>query len=328
MASSRGSRAGCAIARTARSRPCSRASPPPWSRWSASAAKGRGARGRAGGGEGGGAGGVDWVPDALTRTRIGRDEECCRRRLRRALALAATGLARVCAEPLRARATAATACARPRGSSRRRRRLQGHRRRSERFRMQATALGKYLLYGVDRTSWRVGQPARGGRSPRAEPSERADWRVTESRRGHLHDLLARHGQGAWRRRSGRSCPSTTTAATPFSFVPAEGCAVYPEVGRRARPARRCTGAPRLRRDARPHRRPHAHDGLRVPRRQRCTAGALARVRGAVRARRLPRPLGRRTAAARCSRTCSSATPPAATTPSAGRPSRTGRTTSR
>src|SRR5215208_1817275 len=47
---------------------------------------------------------------------------------------------------------------------------------AESVRMQATALGRYLLYRPDRSFL----SAQGGRvAPAAEPSEAADWRVEE-----------------------------------------------------------------------------------------------------------------------------------------------------
>jgi microsomal dipeptidase-like Zn-dependent dipeptidase len=80
------------------------------------------------------------------------------------------------------------------------------------YRMQATTLGVYLLYGVHRDFLAQGNVFTGYRvAPATRPSRAAEWRVT--------------GTGATRF-------TITNLATgisrPIAFRPATGCAVYPE----------------------------------------------------------------------------------------------------
>ena len=82
---------------------------------------------------------------------------------------------------------------------------------AERVRMQATTLGSYLLYRPDRTF--LAAAANGSVAPAPEPSPAADWRVREA------------GGGAFAL-SPASQPSRTLLRV--RFVPARGCAVYPE----------------------------------------------------------------------------------------------------
>ena len=82
---------------------------------------------------------------------------------------------------------------------------------AERVRMQATTLGSYLLYRPDRTF--LAAAASGSVAPAPEPSPAADWRVREA------------GGGAFAL-SPASQPSRTLLRV--RFVPARGCAVYPE----------------------------------------------------------------------------------------------------
>ncbi|MFL5883736.1 MAG: hypothetical protein ACJ77M_01580, partial [Thermoleophilaceae bacterium] len=81
----------------------------------------------------------------------------------------------------------------------------------EQIRMQATALGHYLLYRPDRTF--LTSQSDGGVSPASQPSEAADWRVEEAGGG-AFTLTPMSGTGR--------------ALTGVHFTPASGCAVYPE----------------------------------------------------------------------------------------------------
>jgi hypothetical protein len=90
--------------------------------------------------------------------------------------------------------------------------------RGERFRLQATALGRYLLYGSGRDFLGYG-----GLIPRvrsqAAPSESADWTVGDG-------YVLRLGDKSLGVREGRLVLGDV--ATRFGFEPAEGCADYPE----------------------------------------------------------------------------------------------------
>ncbi len=81
---------------------------------------------------------------------------------------------------------------------------------ADRVRMQATTLGSYLLYRPDRTF--LAAQGDGGVAPAPEPSPAADWRVREAGEG-TFTLSPASGEGP-----------TLTAR----FVPATGCADYPE----------------------------------------------------------------------------------------------------
>ncbi len=94
------------------------------------------------------------------------------------------------------------------------------------FRMQATALGSYLLYGPDTrmpSARNTGQVL-----PSAKADASADWVVTEG--GSALDLAnvstGRHLTVAWTGRLGQSDQATAR----WRFEPAEGCAVFPELG--------------------------------------------------------------------------------------------------
>src|SRR5256885_1714760 len=81
---------------------------------------------------------------------------------------------------------------------------------AQQVRMQATALGRYLLYRPDHTS---GAAQTGGGGARAkDPSRGADWRVDDAGGG------AFTPPPMW---GGRSLANVR-------FAPATGCAVYPE----------------------------------------------------------------------------------------------------
>ena len=88
----------------------------------------------------------------------------------------------------------------------------------ERFRLQATALGRYLLYGSGRDFLGYG-----GLIPRvqsqASPSESADWTIEDG-------YTLRLGDKALGVQDGRLVLSDV--ATRFGFEPATGCADYPE----------------------------------------------------------------------------------------------------
>ena len=198
---------------------------------------------------------------------------------------------------------------------------------AEGFRMQATRLGSYLFYGRDRDFMAAGLPRCRSR-PRPAPSPDADWQVDDAAGGAVHGHAARPRtrRSAWRR---AACvlvdPGERRAPSPSSPLRAARCT------RRSRPRRTGTAVHEphaVGRGQGHHRRPHARDGLRVPRRQRALRQAVVTVRRAVRARRLPRPLGRQRLRRGARERASTATRRAATTRSAGRRSRTGRTTSR
>ena len=86
----------------------------------------------------------------------------------------------------------------------------GRRAGAEQVRLQATALGRYLLY---RAGPHVPRRAGGRRvAPAPEPSPAADWRVEEAGGGAFTLAPLRRRRDADRVR----------------FAPAEGCADYPE----------------------------------------------------------------------------------------------------
>ena len=93
---------------------------------------------------------------------------------------------------------------------------------AERLRLKATTLGSYLLYRPDRTF--LAAQADGSVAPAAQPSPAADWRVADA-------------AGATFALSPASQPGR--ALLRVRFVPASGCAVYPEADLDARgtPAR-------------------------------------------------------------------------------------------
>jgi hypothetical protein len=98
------------------------------------------------------------------------------------------------------------------------------------IRMQATALGRYLLYRPDRTF--VAAQDDGSVSPASAPSEAADWRVKKVGRN-LFSLsplsaadrvLSVSGNG----KGTLAAASTAGNAGHIRFTKAKGCAVYPE----------------------------------------------------------------------------------------------------
>ena len=192
---------------------------------------------------------------------------------------------------------------------------------AERFRLQATDLGTYLLYGRARDFLAADGS---GTETAAEPSTAAEWRLTgNGRRGFVLRSLADNRVLSVARNggaltvgggSGRAEPLPLRQGRRLPALPGGG-----DQRGRALAARQDL----LRERARAGRRPHAHDGLRVPRRRRPLRSPLAPLRRPLRAASTASTTRPATAAGRCSRTCSSAARPAATTRSAGRPSATG-----
>jgi hypothetical protein len=90
------------------------------------------------------------------------------------------------------------------------------------LRLQATALGNYLLYGK-RGDFLTASDG-GSVGPTAAPSEQGDWRVDV--KGEAFTLTLPSGKALATDASG----ALVAAAAPgaFSFVKADGCAVYPE----------------------------------------------------------------------------------------------------
>ena len=142
---------------------------------------------------------------------------------------------------------------------------------AEPFRMQATDLGRYLLYGTRRaTSSRSTATAS---PPAAEPSDDADWTVREARRRRSRSSTSFAGRalgGRRGRRAGRGRARRGDDAS--SFVEADGLPGVPggRAQRRGRPGQRLAG---LRRGRGTCRGPHARDGVRVPRRHARTAAS-------------------------------------------------------
>ena len=88
---------------------------------------------------------------------------------------------------------------------------------------QATGLGSYLLYGVDRTFLAASDA--GGASWVAAPSPAADWTVRKAGRGRFTFTLA-DGRSL-RRTSGGFA---TGSAQPLALRRTSGCTAFPEVG--------------------------------------------------------------------------------------------------
>ena len=160
----------------------------------------------------------------------------------------------------------------------------------------------------------------------AEPSDRAEWEVDESGDGFSITSIS----------AAKPLAANADGTLASAAAPKRGVRVRD--GRRAAPTTRRSTSARsaspaggetpVRRGLGPRRRPHAHDGLRVPRRRGRTAASPGTAT-ARRTRSSTAPTTAGTAAARCSRTRS---PAARRTDarhrSAGRPSRTGRRTTR
>ena len=103
----------------------------------------------------------------------------------------------------------------------------------QRFRMQATALGSYLLYGADRDFLANGkQPAVPGLpvgvkeriQGEASPSDSGDWRVRPA--GGAFTLSLAGGRALAVGDGGALV--LADQGTPFTFTRAQGCAAYPE----------------------------------------------------------------------------------------------------
>jgi hypothetical protein len=98
------------------------------------------------------------------------------------------------------------------------------------MRMQATALGRYLLYRPDGTF--LAAQGDGSVSPASDPSPAADWRVEPAGSG-LFTLSPQSASGRVLTVSGGGAgsladPAAAGDAARIRFVPANGCAAYPE----------------------------------------------------------------------------------------------------
>ena len=96
----------------------------------------------------------------------------------------------------------------------------------EAFRMQATRLGSYLFYGRDRDFMARGALGNVAPAPGAGPD--ADWQVNNAGGGAFTILLPSRNQ-ALTVAAGRLALTDPADAGVFTFEPAQGCAVYPEV---------------------------------------------------------------------------------------------------
>jgi hypothetical protein len=97
---------------------------------------------------------------------------------------------------------------------------------AEGFRMQATRLGSYLFYGRARDLMAAG--LLGGVNPATGAGPDADWRVDNAAGGAFTITLPSRNK-ALGVKLGRLALVDPGAATAFTFEPAQGCAVYPEV---------------------------------------------------------------------------------------------------
>ena len=138
------------------------------------------------------------------------------------------------------------------------------------------------------TSWR---PACSARSPPASGAgPDADWRVDNAAGGAFTIVLPSQNK-ALGVAAGRLVLTDPAGAGAFTFEPAQGCAVYPEVetSRHRQAVHEPDAVGRGEGHDRP---PPARHGVRVPRRQGALRQAVVSLRRALRARRLPRPPGR------------------------------------
>ena len=113
---------------------------------------------------------------------------------------------------------------------------------AERFRMQATALGKYLFYGTARDFLAFDGGGVPGAAPSsvvqaAEPSGRADWTVDGREADGFTVVSHETDQALGVAGDGALVPVARDQAARFAFVAADGCPAYPEVDLSA------TGAP-------------------------------------------------------------------------------------
>jgi hypothetical protein len=96
----------------------------------------------------------------------------------------------------------------------------------ETFRMQATRLGSYLFYGRDRDF--MAANALGAVAPAAGASPDADWQVNTAPANAFTITLPSRNK-ALGVTAGRLALTDPADAGAFTFEPAQGCAVYPEV---------------------------------------------------------------------------------------------------
>jgi len=108
---------------------------------------------------------------------------------------------------------------------------------AERVRMQATALGRYLLYLPDRTFVAVRDD--GSVGPASQPSPAADWRV-DGAPGGTFTLSPMSADGKALGPDGKLADAANAARV--SFAKADGCAVYPEADLNATGRPRASGA--------------------------------------------------------------------------------------
>ena len=97
---------------------------------------------------------------------------------------------------------------------------------AEGFRMQSTRLGSYLFYGRDRDFMAAG--LLGAVAPANGAGPDADWRVDNAAGGAFTIILPSQSK-ALGVAAGRLVLTDPAGAVAFTFEPAEGCAVYPEV---------------------------------------------------------------------------------------------------
>lgn len=93
------------------------------------------------------------------------------------------------------------------------------------FRMQATALGRYLFYGPDGRMLQKG--ALGGVSTTRTPGPPADWTIS-TRSGRLGFASLDGGRGLGVDRNGR-LTTTTQVEARWQLRPASGCAAFPDI---------------------------------------------------------------------------------------------------
>ena len=100
------------------------------------------------------------------------------------------------------------------------------------FRMQATELGRYLLYDKNRKFFGTGGALlSSGLGPRNQPSESTNWRVDGPTGGPFKLFVG--GKALRASSGGLSLGSSSGSAALFTFQAASGCPVYPEVETRA-----------------------------------------------------------------------------------------------
>jgi microsomal dipeptidase-like Zn-dependent dipeptidase len=97
---------------------------------------------------------------------------------------------------------------------------------AESFRMQATDLGRYLLYGLDADFLAVDGDAI---APAAAPSDNSDWTVREAGGGAFTIVNTFVDRGLGITSDGKLVAVATADADQFEFVDSTGCPQYPEV---------------------------------------------------------------------------------------------------